>query len=172
MHLKVVFFPSYHTWKIILVFKLKKIHLKVSVSAKTTAIRGICSIGEYLGIGIGGHFGIGAALVNTKRGKSCSITTCFWIELFKVACKYSLYKLNNEHWIQSGSPHSRVLYLKAVDDWIKYKNSILLLFVSVHFFHFSLLYIFHFRTLTHSIEIFYAKKIVCYRMQMCHYSCI
>ena len=36
--------------------------LKVSVSV--SAISGIGSIGEYLSIGIGGNFGIGAALVN------------------------------------------------------------------------------------------------------------
>ena len=45
--------------------------LKVSVSAKVSAISGIGSIGigigEYLsiGIGIGGNFGIGAALIKT-----------------------------------------------------------------------------------------------------------
>ena len=40
--------------------------LKVSVSAKVSAISGIGSIGigEYLSIGIGGNFGIGAALVS------------------------------------------------------------------------------------------------------------
>ena len=41
----------------------KKLYLKVSVSAKVLAIRGI-GIGEYLGIGE--NFGIGAALVFTE----------------------------------------------------------------------------------------------------------
>ena len=40
--------------------------MSVSISAKVSAICGICgignSIGEYMGNGIGGNFGIGAAL--------------------------------------------------------------------------------------------------------------
>ena len=43
----------------------KRFNLKVSVSAKVSAIcgNGSFGIGEYLRIGIGGNFGIGAALV-------------------------------------------------------------------------------------------------------------
>ena len=48
--------------KIILVINLKKSYLKVSVSAKILAICSI-GIGEYLGISMGGNFGICAALV-------------------------------------------------------------------------------------------------------------
>ena len=44
---------------------LENKYVKVSVLAIVSAIWGISSIGngEYLGIGIGGNFGIGAALI-------------------------------------------------------------------------------------------------------------
>ena len=48
--------------------------VSVSVSAKVSAISGI-GIGEYLSIGIGGNFGIGAALPESiRRGDSSNIS--------------------------------------------------------------------------------------------------
>ena len=61
----------------------QKIYPKVSVSVKVSAICGIGSIGigEYPGIGIGGNFGIGAALLLVAMALQ-------WLEATPVAHNY------------------------------------------------------------------------------------
>ena len=108
------FLISYHTWKKYQLWQFNESHINVSVmvSAKVSAS---CGIGEYLGIGIGGNFGIGAALIIHML----LIWTCSWICLLKIMTKYALHVIsrqwgvNMQHYYTVGVPAASVLQVSV-----------------------------------------------------------